>query len=100
MLRRVAFILASQAAGMPLATIGEVLAMIGDEEAPSAEMWAKASTCWTKEIDERMALLGRMRDRLTSCVGCGCLSLKVCHLLNPGDRLAVEGPGPRRLMHD
>lgn len=99
-LRRVAFILASQSAGIPLATIGEVLAMIGDEEAPPAEMWARAAECWTAEIDRRMALLRRMRDRLTSCVGCGCLSLQVCRLLNPDDRLAVEGPGPRRLVHD
>jgi MerR family redox-sensitive transcriptional activator SoxR len=63
-------------------------------------MWAKASACWTTEIDGRIALLVRMRERLTSCVGCGCLSLKVCHLLNADDRLATEGPGPRRLIHD
>jgi len=99
-LRRVAFIRASQAAGIPLATIGEVLDLIGEEEAPSKAMWAKASECWTTEIDRRMGLLSRMRERLTDCVGCGCLSLGVCKLLNPDDRLAAEGAGPRRLIHD
>ncbi len=99
-LRRVAFIRASQAAGISLDAIGEVLARLGDEEAPPAEVWEEAARTWSADLDERIALLVRMRERLTSCVGCGCLSLRSCHLLNPDDRLASEGGGARRLLHD
>lgn len=100
MLRRVAFIRASQRVGIPLETIGEVLSYLGDDEAPTEEVWQRASTCWTKEINERIEIMQRMRDRLVHCVGCGCLSLKECSLLNPSDQLAAEGAGPRRLIHD
>lgn len=99
-LRRVAFIRASQAAGISLDAIGGVLGRLGDEEAPPAEVWEEAARTWAADLDERIALLVRMRERLTSCVGCGCLSLKSCHLLNPDDRLAAEGGGARRLLHD
>lgn len=100
MLRRVAFIRASQQTGITLDVIRNVLSYLGDDEAPSEEMWAQASECWSKELDERIAKLTRMRDRLTHCIGCGCLSLRECALLNPEDRLSQEGPGARRLAHD
>lgn len=99
-LRRVAFIKASAAVGIPLATIAEMLELVGHDEAPTRALWARASTRWSEELDERIAIMQRMRDRLVHCVGCGCLSLKECGLLNPGDTLAAEGPGPRRLIHD
>ena len=100
MLRRVAFIRASQSAGIPLAVIGEVLAELGDHESPSKAMWEAASQRWIADINHRIALLENMRDMIGSCVGCGCLSLGECHLLNPGDELNQLGPGPRRLMRD
>ncbi|MDL9938251.1 redox-sensitive transcriptional activator SoxR [Gordonia sp. ABSL1-1] len=100
MLRRVAFVRASQAAGIPLAVIAEVLAELGDHESPSQAMWEAASTRWIADINHRIALLENMRDMIGSCVGCGCLSLGDCHLLNPGDELNKLGPGPRRLMTD
>lgn len=99
-LRRVAFIRASQQTGITLDVIRNVLGYLGDDEAPSEQMWARASECWSKELDERIEKLTRMRDRLTHCIGCGCLSLRECSLLNPDDRLAREGPGARRLAHD
>lgn len=98
MLRRIAFIKASQAAGIPLAVIGEVFAELGTTESPSKQMWEAASQRWIHDIDERIALLTNMRDMIGSCVGCGCLSLRSCHLLNPGDELNQQGPGARRLM--
>lgn len=98
MLRRIAFIRASQVAGVPLSVIGEVLAELGDHESPSQTMWEAASTRWIDDIDRRIALLEKLRDMIGSCVGCGCLSLGDCHLLNPGDELNRFGPGPRRLL--
>lgn len=100
MLRRVAFIRASQSVGIPLEVIGNVLSLIGDDEAPTARMWARASSRWREELDARIERMQRMRDRLTHCVGCGCLSLRECRLFNPDDSLAAEGPGPRRIIHD
>jgi MerR family redox-sensitive transcriptional activator SoxR len=100
MLRRVAFIRASASVGIPLEEIAEVLSFIGSDEAPSEEMWERAAACWDKQLDERIARMQRMRDRLVKCVGCGCLSLKECQLINPDDKYAQEGPGPRRLIHD
>ena len=100
MLRRVAFIRASQAAGIPLAVIGEVFTELGDHESPSRAMWEAASQRWIADINHRIELLETMRDMIGSCVGCGCLSLGACHLLNPGDELNRQGPGPRRLPID
>ncbi|XVQ86880.1 hypothetical protein ACQP2K_05510 [Microbispora siamensis] len=34
---------------------------------------------------------------LTNCIGCGCVSMSACRLLNPYDELASQGPGPHRL---
>lgn len=100
MLRRVAFIKASQTAGIPLAVIAEVLGELGDSESPSTAMWEAASQRWIDDLNHRIALLEKMRDMIGSCVGCGCLSLSACHLLNPGDQLQREGPGPRRLIEE
>ena len=44
--------------------------------------------------------LTRLRDQLTTCIGCGCLSLDTCALSNPHDELGALGPGPRRLLVD
>lgn len=98
MLRRVAFIKASQTAAIPLSVIAEVLSELGDHESPSKSMWEAASRRWIADLNERIALLENMRDMIGSCVGCGCLSLGECHLLNPGDELNKLGPGPRRLI--
>lgn len=100
MLRRVAFIRASQAAGIPLATIGSVLEALGEHESPTKSMWHRASQRWVDDLDERIALLQRMRDLMDSCVGCGCLSMKACLLLNPGDAYAQQGLGNNRLITD
>lgn len=100
MLRRIAFIKASQAAGIPLAVIAEVLGELGATESPPKAMWEAASKRWINDINERIALLEKMRDMIGSCVGCGCLSLGACHLLNPGDELNQLGAGPRRLLEE
>ena len=79
---------------------GRFLAELGDHESPPKALWEAASQRWIADINHRIALLENMRDMIGSCVGCGCLSLGECHLLNPGDELNQLGPGPRRLMRD
>ncbi|THA24537.1 redox-sensitive transcriptional activator SoxR [Streptomyces sp. RKND-216] len=96
-LRRVAFIRASQRLGMPLAAIREVLGLLPDNRTPTREDWARVSACWRADLDERIRLMQQLRDNLTDCIGCGCLSIDVCALANPYDRLGDEGPGARRL---
>ena len=92
-LRRVAVIKVAQRLGMPLATIRDALAALPRGRTPTAGDWRKISSMWRESLDERIATLTHLRDNLSGCIGCGCLSLKVCPLRNPGDALA-EGCGP------
>jgi MerR family redox-sensitive transcriptional activator SoxR len=98
MLRRVAFIRASQRVGIPLRQIGEALDRLGDKRTPGRSDWARLSAGWRRDLDERIAQLQRLRDDLTECIGCGCLSIDRCRLANPGDILGREGSGARRLL--
>ncbi|WP_326602740.1 redox-sensitive transcriptional activator SoxR [Streptomyces sp. NBC_01800] len=84
-LRRVAFVRAAQRVGIPLATIHDALAELPEERTPNREDWARLSEAWRSELDERIKQLGRLRDHLTDCIGCGCLSLETCVLSNPND---------------
>lgn len=97
-LRRVAFIRLSQRVGMPLKAIREALAELPDERTPTPQDWALLSANWRGELDERIERLIQLRDDLSDCIGCGCLSLRRCHLANPRDVLGTEGAGPRRLV--
>jgi MerR family redox-sensitive transcriptional activator SoxR len=97
MLRRVAFIRASQRVGIPLAEIKAALDTLPARRTPTARDWARLSAAWRRDLDERISALQDLRDRLTGCIGCGCLSLTNCQLANPGDTLGASGTGPRRL---
>ncbi|MEV4256842.1 redox-sensitive transcriptional activator SoxR [Spirillospora sp. NPDC049652] len=97
-LRRVAFIKVAQRVGIPLDRVREALATLPEERTPTTEDWARLSETWRSELDDRIAQLEKLRDDLTDCIGCGCLSIKTCALANPYDRLGDEGPGPRRLL--
>jgi MerR family redox-sensitive transcriptional activator SoxR len=97
MLRRVAFIRASQRVGIPLATIKAALDTLPARRTPTARDWARLSAAWYRDLDDRISALQDLRDRLTGCIGCGCLSLTDCQLANPDDLLGASGAGPRRL---
>ncbi|MFV2018534.1 MULTISPECIES: redox-sensitive transcriptional activator SoxR [unclassified Micromonospora] len=97
-LRRVAFIRIAQQIGVPLEEIKAALDELPASRTPNKADWARLSRRWRTRLDERIALLHRLRDNLTGCIGCGCLSLQSCTLYNPADRLADRGPGPRILL--
>jgi MerR family transcriptional regulator, redox-sensitive transcriptional activator SoxR len=97
MLRRLAFIRASQAAGIPLRQIKAALDQLPDRRTPTRRDWERLSAAWRRDLDDRITQLQHLRDRLTGCIGCGCLSLELCKLVNPGDVLGRQGPGPRNL---
>jgi MerR family redox-sensitive transcriptional activator SoxR len=94
-LRRIAFIVFAQKMGLTLDEVGAALSKLPSEGAPGKVDWARISASWTARIDERIAELERLRDGLTKCIGCGCLSLRQCRLANPDDRSGKSGPGPR-----
>ena len=99
-LRRIAFIQAGRAAGIPLAEINAALARLPAGRIPSRRDWERLSNRWRADLDERIATLEALRDRLTTCIGCGCLSIDKCELLNPDDETAGQGPGPHFLLED
>lgn len=96
-LRRVAFIRMSQRLGIPLARIRDALETLPDDRIPTSKDWARLSAHWRADLDERILHLQRLRDNLAGCIGCGCLSLKLCALANPADVLSVKGPGAANL---
>jgi MerR family transcriptional regulator, redox-sensitive transcriptional activator SoxR len=96
-LRKVAVIKVAQKAGVPLKEIAEALAGLPEGRAPSAADWSRMASRWRESLDERIGRLTRLRDQMSDCIGCGCLSITACPLRNPGDRLAKEGAGPRIL---
>ncbi|OLF16117.1 redox-sensitive transcriptional activator SoxR [Actinophytocola xanthii] len=96
-LRRLAFIRTAQRVGLTLEEIGDALATLPEGRTPTKADWARLSQRWQHELDARIDAMQRLRDRLTACIGCGCLSLKSCHLNNKDDVMAVFGPGAPRL---
>ncbi|WP_237360770.1 redox-sensitive transcriptional activator SoxR [Vibrio marisflavi] len=93
-LRRVSVIKAAQKMGITLEEIKQAFASLPDNRTPSAEDWEALATQWRQDLDQRIAYMERLRDRLTGCIGCGCLSMKSCPMYNEDDQLANEGPGP------
>lgn len=96
-LRRIAIIKVAQRTGIPLAEIQAALQTLPAHCAPSAADWQALSVLWRADLDARIARLTRLRDQLSSCIGCGCLSLEDCPLRNPADQLATQGSGPHLL---
>jgi MerR family redox-sensitive transcriptional activator SoxR len=97
-LRRVAFIRIAQRVGIPLKEVAAILALLPDNRTPTRDDWARVSHCWQEELDRRMRHLEQLRNDFTGCVGCGCMSIDRCPLINPNDELGRQGPGPRRLL--
>lgn len=99
-LRRVAFIRVAQRVGLTLEEIRAALATLPDGRTPTAADWERLSKRWRSRLDDEIAALERVRDQLSSCIGCGCLSLRACGLYNPADVAAVKGAGARYLLGD
>jgi len=97
-LRRVAFIRIAQQVGISLEEIRAALDSLPDSRTPTKADWARLSARWQSQLDEKIGLLTRLRDNLTGCIGCGCLSLQRCRIYNADDELAGEGPGARLLV--
>ena len=98
-LRRVAFIKIAQQVGVSLDEIREALASLPENRTPTRADWSRLSARWRSRLQDRIGVLERLRDQLSGCIGCGCLSLQRCQLVNPSDRLAAVGTGPQRILN-
>ena len=100
MLRRVSLIAVAKRLGIPLSDVQDAFADVPLTQTPSHEDWQRASRRWKRELEKRREGIERLERELTGCIGCGCLSMKACGLLNPDDALGSQGAGPRRLSGD
>ena len=99
-LRRLAFVQAGRAAGISLEQIGAALSTLPRGRTPGRRDWERLSNRWRDDLDDRIAVLSALRERLTTCIGCGCLSIDRCSLLNPDDEAAAFGAGAHYLRRD
>jgi MerR family redox-sensitive transcriptional activator SoxR len=100
MLRRISIIRVAQTLGLSLREIALAFETLPDQRTPTKKDWAKLSANWGEQLDQRIASLQALRDKLSGCIGCGCLSLKRCALYNADDEAAQLGSGPRYLLGD
>ncbi|WP_274618304.1 redox-sensitive transcriptional activator SoxR [Microbacterium sp. C5A9] len=100
MLRRVSLITVAKRLGIPLSDVQAAFADVPLTETPSHDDWQRASRRWKRELEKRREGIERLERELTGCIGCGCLSMKACGLLNPDDALGTQGAGPQRLRDE
>lgn len=97
-LRRVSLIKVAQRLGIPLQSIKTALDALPSGRTPTESDWRKLSARWHADLDQRIVQLTKLRDQLSGCIGCGCLSMHACPLRNPHDSLAAQGPGPQLIV--
>lgn len=97
MIRRVALISVAKRLGIPLEDVKDAFSEVPLTESPSQADWDKASRRWKTTLEQRRRGIEKLEQELTGCIGCGCLSMKACALLNPGDQLGAGGAGARRI---
>ncbi|WP_305989646.1 redox-sensitive transcriptional activator SoxR [Roseibium sp. MMSF_3544] len=99
-IRRLSFVLVAQEFGFTISDIAAQLARLPEGRAPNKSDWTRISREFRKHLDERIERMSALRDKLDSCIGCGCLSMKSCQLYNAGDAASRHGRGPRYLLGD
>ena len=99
-LRQVAVIKVARAMGVSLGQVRAAFRALPGGREPTPDDWERLSSRWRDDLDARIQTLEKLRDQISSCIGCGCLSLDRCGLFNQGDAAAAKGPGPRYLVGD
>ncbi len=99
-IRRLSFVLVAQEFGFSIAEIAKQLEGLPEGRAPTKADWTRIGKDFRVHLDQRIERMTALRDKLDSCIGCGCLSMKSCRLYNAGDAAARHGRGPRYLMGD
>ena len=98
MLRRISLIIVAKRLDIPLSHVAEVFATLPTDRSPTHKDWQRVSRMWKRQLEERRRAIELLEQELTGCIGCGCLSMKACLLLNPDDVFGGRGPGPVRLQ--
>ena len=96
--RRIAIIQVAKRLGIPLSEVAEQFETLPDDRMPSLRDWTRLNTRWRARLHARQLELERLQREMDQCIGCGCVSLNACLVMNPGDTLATEGHGARRLL--
>lgn len=96
--RRIAVIQVAKRLGIPLSEVAEHFRTLPDDRMPSLRDWTRLNKRWRAQLRERQLELERLQSEMDQCIGCGCISLNHCLVINPGDELAAQGPGARRLL--
>ena len=99
-IRRISFVIIAQKLGFTLSEIADQLNRLPDGRTPTKKDWENISRTFEEDINARIEGLKQLRDKLSGCIGCGCLSLDACHLYNPEDKAVQKGAGPRYLLGD
>lgn len=99
-IRRLTFILIAQQLGLTIGEIRDELRKLPAGRTPNKADWTRISRAMRSRLDARIAELERTRRRLDGCIGCGCLSMKSCHLYNPDDRAGRRGAGARLIAEE
>ncbi|MFE0482915.1 redox-sensitive transcriptional activator SoxR [Streptomyces tendae] len=98
MLRRISLLIMAKRLGIPLGDVAAVFSTLPTDRAPTHKDWQRLSLAWKAQLEDRRRAIEALEHELTGCIGCGCLSMKACLLLNPDDSLGEQGPGPVRLQ--
>ncbi|GAA1818801.1 MULTISPECIES: redox-sensitive transcriptional activator SoxR [unclassified Brevibacterium] len=96
-IRRVSVIQVAKRMGIPLVEVAEVFSDLPSDRMPGKADWRRISERWRGRLEARRREIERMESELVECIGCGCVSLKSCRVLNPDDELGTSGSGPRLL---
>ncbi|WP_448222801.1 redox-sensitive transcriptional activator SoxR [Gordonia iterans] len=96
-IRRISLIQVAKRMGIPLSEVAEVFVDLPHDRMPSKTDWRRISERWQGKLEARRREIERMESELFECIGCGCLSLRNCRVLNPDDALGSDGAGPRLL---
>lgn len=99
-LRTVSIVKAAQEVGVSLEEIGLALDDLPERRTPTKSDWSRLARKWRSSLDSRIQELEALRDQLSDCIGCGCLSLPSCALFNPADRAGRAGTGARYIIGD
>ena len=100
MLRRIALIQVAQSVGFTLEEITQELISLPMNKTPTKRDWERVAKKWQRDLDNKMKRIQSLQDNLSGCIGCGCLSMKKCHLLNPDDILHEQGDGAQRITDE
>ena len=95
-IRRVSIVIIAKKCSFRLRDIKKLLAPLSQNRSPTAAEWALVSQAMRAELNRKIQQTTNLGDQLERCIGCGCLSMKACHLFNAQDYLAKQGAGPMR----